>query len=324
MKNPRKPPRQPERDSTRHRYDILCVGEPLYELNQSGDDFRYEPGFGGDTSNCAVAAARQGASVVYFTALGKDVFGREFLKMWAREGVDSASVILRENSPTGLYLVSHGPEGHEFTYFRKDSAASLMRPEEIPADLIRSSALLHVSGISQAISDSASRAVLKAIDLARQQDVRVSYDPNLRLKLWPLNRAREVIHQAMALCDIALPGLEDAVQLTGLDEPQEMVKFYLNLGAEIVALSLGPDGMMLGTPDRVEKIGGWELKTVDATGAGDTFDGAFLTELVRGRLPFDAARYANAAAALSTTGYGAVSPMPRREEVEALLAGLDA
>ena len=120
LKNPRKPQRKSERNSSCHRYDILCVGEPLYELNQSRNQSCYKPGYGGDTSNCAVAAARQGASVAYFTALGKDFFGREFLNMWTQEGVDSNHVILREHSPTGLYLVSHGQDGHEFSYFRKD------------------------------------------------------------------------------------------------------------------------------------------------------------------------------------------------------------
>ena len=288
-------------------------------MNQSRQDSLYEPGFGGDTSNCAVAAARQGSSVAYFTALGKDLFGNEFLDMWAREGVDTTSVILRESSYTGLYLVSHGSKGHEFTYFRKNSAASLMCSKEIQTDLILRSALLHVSGISQAISDSACEMVFQAISFAKKHGVKVSYDPNLRLKLWPLTKARDVIHQSMALCDIALPGFDDAVQLTGLVEPEEIVQFYLKLGAGIVALSMGPGGVMLGTSAGMEHFKGWKLETVDATGAGDTFDGAFLSELVRGREPSDAVRYANAAAALSTTGFGAVSAMPSREEVEDFL-----
>jgi 2-dehydro-3-deoxygluconokinase len=92
----------------------------------------------------------------------------------------------------------------------------------------------------------------------------------------------------------------------------------------VVALTLGSEGTLVATAEERRRIGGRRVQPVDATAAGDTFDGAFLAELVRGADPFSAARYANAAAALSTLGYGAVAPMPKREAVEAFLAEDDA
>jgi len=303
--------------------EIICLGEPLMEFNQQPDG-RYLSGHGGDTSNTAIAAARQGASVGYLTRLGHDLFGNSFLDLWRAEGVDCSQVTQDAEAQTGIYFVTHGDNGHEFSYLRAGSAASRIRPANLPANYVRGAKLLHVSGISQAISDSAADTVFEAIDIARRAGIQVSYDSNLRLQLWPLERARAVIHSAMAMCQIALPGLDDAAQLTGRSEPDAICDFYLKLGAEIVAVTLGSEGTLVATSGERRRVEGRRVNPVDATAAGDTFDGAFLAEIVAGRDPFAAARYANAAAALSTQGYGAVAPMPMRVAVEAFLEEEDA
>lgn len=127
---------------------------------------------------------------------------------------------------TGVYFVTHGKDGHEFSYFRAGSASSRMGPEDLPVAALQSCKILHVSGISQAISNRAADAVFEAIRLTRAAGGKVSYDTNLRLKLWPLERARAVTHAAMAQWNIALPGLENAQHLTGLTEPDAIVDFY--------------------------------------------------------------------------------------------------
>jgi 2-dehydro-3-deoxygluconokinase len=228
---------------------------------------------------------------------------------------------VRRGARTGIYFVSHGPDGHAFSYYRAGSAASLVTPGEIPAEAVASARVLHVSGISQAISPSACDAVFKAIALARAAGRTVSYDTNLRLSLWPLERARAIIHAALALSDIALPGLDDARQLTGLDRPEDICDRYLAQGCAIVALTLGKDGTLVAVPGEHRHVPSRPVEAVDATGAGDTFDGAFLAQWLRTGDPFAAAAYANAAAALSTQGYGAVAPIPRRDAVEAFMRG---
>ncbi len=303
--------------------DVLGFGEPLMELNSVLRDGEavFLPGFGGDTSNAVIASARQGARTAFFTGLGDDAFGRDFLALWDREGVDRSRVVTRRGGATGIYFITHGPDGHEFTYRRAGSAASLVTPDELPRDLIAASQVLHVSGISQAISSSAADAVFDAIAHARASGTAVSYDTNLRLRLWPLERARAIIHAAVAQSDICLPGLDDARQLTGLDRPEDVCDAYLAMGCRVVALTMGKEGTMVAVPGDRRLIPARPVAAVDATGAGDTFDGAFLAEWLRnGGDPFAAAAYANAAAALSTLGYGAVAPIPTRERVEAFLA----
>jgi 2-dehydro-3-deoxygluconokinase len=180
---------------------------------------------------------------------------------------------------------------------------------------------VHASGISQAISTTACDAVFHALDVARRAGVLVSYDTNVRLRLWPLARARAVIQAAVAMADIVLPGLDDARGLTGRDDPDAICDAFLKFGCRVVALTMGDNGVVVATAERRERIAPHRVEVVDATGAGDAFDGAFLAEYVRTGDPFSAARYANLAAALSTMGYGAVAPLPRRAEVEALLDG---
>jgi 2-dehydro-3-deoxygluconokinase len=303
--------------------DIICMGEPLAEFNATRGDGGYQFGFGGDTSNAAVAAARQGARVAYVTAIGDDETGRAFRGLWAREGIDTTHVRTRPDTATGVYFVAHGKEGHVFSYLRAGSAASRLAPRDVPFDVIRRAKALHVSGISQAISTSACDAVFAAIEAARDAGVLVSYDSNLRLKLWPIARARAIIHAAMACCDIARPGLDDARQLTGLVEPEAIVDFYLRLGAKIVALTLGREGALVATQFERRHLPTITVDLVDATGAGDCFDGAFLAEYIKCADPFMAGRYAAVAAALSTRGFGAVGPIPNRTEVETALT-LDA
>lgn len=299
--------------------ELLCLGEPMLEFNQQPDG-RFLMGHGGDTSNCAIAAARSGASVGVVTALGQDAFGDSFLALWEENGVDADLVKRRADGHTGVYFVTHGPEGHAFSYLRAGSAASRTGPSDLPLAAIRNARCLHLSGITLAISTSSCDAAFAAIQTAREAEVAISFDTNLRLKLWPLARARAVIGAAIGMCDIALPGLDDARQLTGLTAPEAIVDYYLAAGARIVALTLGAEGTLVATPGRVERIAAFPVQAVDATAAGDTFDGAFLAEWLRDGDPFAAARYANAAAALSTQGYGAVAPMPRRATIETFLA----
>ncbi len=236
------------------------------------------------------------------------------------KAIDTGGVAIDETAPTGVYFVTHGAQGHEFSYLRAGSAAARMTPATLPLAVLRAAKVLHVSAISQAISATACDAVFAAIDAVRATGGRVAFDPNLRLKLWPLPRARAVIVATMAQCDWFLPSLDEARMLAGVDAPDAIIDWCHAQGAPVVALKCGADGARVSADGRRTRFAAHSVASVDATGAGDCFDGAFVARVVAGDDPFAAARFANAAAALATTGFGAVAPLPRERDVRALLA----
>ncbi len=301
--------------------DIVSIGEPLMELSSIVKDGQnlYLPGYGGDTSNFLIAAARQGVKTAYFTHVGDDTFGRDFMSLWQKENVDTSCVTLSKTAHTGMYFISYTENGHEFTYMRKGSASSLVAPEDIPEDLIKKAKLLHISGISQAISTNCCDMIFKAAQIAKENGVIVTYDPNLRVKLWSVERAAAIINATIPLCDVFMPSYDDATVLTGLSDADEIIAYYHGLGAKVVVLKMGKEGVIISDGKSKENIKGFVVKTVDQTGAGDTFDGAFCAKYVAGNSLGDCAKYANAAAALSTRGHGAVAPIPVAKEVEEFL-----
>ncbi len=304
-----------------HRFDIVSLGEAMIEFNQARADSPcdYLQGFGGDTSNMAISAARLGARVAYVTRVGADPFGRMLTALWQAEGLALDGVAVDPEAPTGVYFVTHDQDGHAFSYLRRGSAASAMRAATLPLAVLREARVLHLSGISQAISTSACDACFAAIDTACDAGARLSYDPNLRLKLWPLARARALILATIARADWITPSLDDARLLFEHDDPDAILDACHRAGAPLVVLKCGRDGCTVSDGKRRERVAGHAVAAVDATGAGDCFDGAFAVRLIAGDDAFMAARFANAAAALATTGFGAVAPLPRDEDVRAFL-----
>lgn len=311
-------------------WDLVTLGEALVEFNQtrSGQP-QYLQGFGGDTSNAAIAAARAGARTACLTRLGQDGFGDAMLALWQREGVDSGGVERDARRPTGVYFVTHGAQGHQFSYLRSGSAASRMSPAWVeqgePLHRLRNCRLLLVSGISLAISSQACDAVLVAMRVARDAGACVALDPNLRLKLWPRDRAAACIAHAVSLCDLFLPSQEDMATLLDLPmdqtTPEHIAQWGHARGAATVVLKLGAQGAWVSNAQGLHhRLPGRPASLVDATGAGDCFDGNLLARLALGDTVADAARYANAAAALAVQGHGAVAPLPRPGEVLAALA----
>lgn len=322
------------------QFDVVALGEAMLEFNQTTPgEPQYLQGFGGDTSNAAIAAARAGARGAYLTRVGADTFGNALLALWKKEGVNTSAVQRDAAAQTGIYFVTHGQNGHEFSYLRAGSAASRMTPNWLgatdaanaadpaptsgrcsAASLIANSHILHLSAISLAISPDACDTAFAAMALARTTSTRVSFDSNLRLKLWPLARAQACIAKAVSLSDIFLPSLEDMVTLTGLTDPGAIIDWSHALGAQTVVLKLGAEGALVSDGARRVQVAGKRVTLVDATGAGDCFCGNLLARMALGDDVFNATHYANAAAALAVQGFGAVGPLPYAAQVTDFLS----
>jgi 2-dehydro-3-deoxygluconokinase len=312
--------------------DIVALGEAMVEFNQTKNQPvdalpMYLQGFGGDTSNAAIAAARAGARVAYLSRLGTDRWGDRLMDLWQRENVDTTAVVRDAQAPTGMYFVSHDAQGHHFSYARAGSAASRMQVQDVAqhwGEAIAQSQWLHLSGISLAISASACDAAFAAMRHARTAGTQVALDSNLRLSLWPLDRAQACMRHAVSLCDLFLPSMEDMTALTGLTQAQDIIGWSHAQGAAQVVLKLGADGALASDGHQQRLVPGHAVQAVDATGAGDCFAGNLLARLSCGQSLWDATAYANVAASLSVQGYGAVAPLPQREAVLKVLSSAKA
>ncbi len=303
------------------RFDVVSLGEPMYEFSQvPGNPGTFLQGFGGDTMNCAIAAARQGARVAYVTRIGRDEFGRKLLDLWKDESVDAAGVSTDEQAHTAVYFISHGPGGHVFSYLRAGSAASRLRPEHLPQELLRSTVFFHTSGITQAISANACDAAFAAIEIAKSGGARIVFDANIRPNLWPAARSRAIVRATMCLVDYFLLSLEDAQVLCGLEQAHDILDWCHANGARCAVLKLGAQGALASDGERRRAVPGLRVDAVDATGAGDCFAGALMARLAAADDLWASLEYANAAAALTCAGFGAVGPLPRPDLVRALLA----
>ncbi len=302
--------------------DILSLGEPMWEMNAiPAEPGKYLLGFGGDTANFCVAAARQGASVGYITRVGNDPFGDALRDLWVRESVDCSQVTVDERASTGGYFVHHGPAGHQFSYARTGSAATQLTPGDIDGSAVARAQFVHTSGITQAISATASAAALALFREARAMGVSTAFDANYRARLWPISEAQAALAEILPFTDFFFPSMEDATALCGSVDEDAIFQWAHALGAQVVLLKLGADGVRIsqGAGADVMQMASYPIDAVDATGAGDCFAGAMIARMVLGDMLLDAVRYANAAAALTTIAFGAMAAIPRRDTVKSFL-----
>ncbi|HEY64498.1 MAG TPA: sugar kinase [Caldilineae bacterium] len=305
--------------------DIVSIGECMIEF------FAEEPiaeaecftkAFAGDALNIIAAAQRMGSKTGFITRVGDDPFAPYLLKGWRDLGIDTShcKVVPGFN---GIYFISLLPGGErEFTYYRKGSAPSTMEPSDLDEAYIASARILLTTGITQAISPSARATALRAAQIARAHGVKVAYDPNLRLKLWSLEEARQALDEILPYVNIAMPGgPEESQLLLGVEEPRQVIEYFWRAGVDLVALKWGMVGSWIGERESgsIELVPPLQgVKARDTTGAGDAFNGAFLHGLCAGMSPVEAARLGMIAAALKVRGRGAVASLPSREEVYAI------
>lgn len=273
----------------------------------------------GAESNVAVGLARLGREASWFGRLGADPFGRYVECSIRGEGVDTSAAIRDDGGPTGLMVKERRSAGDERVfYYRDGSAASRLRPADLPEARIAEASYLHVTGITPALSPSCREAVFDAVALARDHDVEVSVDPNLRRKLWDDRETMvETVMELVASADVVFPGLGEAAELVGTDDPESAADELLSAGPAVVALKLGPDGAFVAGPDVREHVPPFDVDPVDEIGAGDGFVAGFLAARLAGKDLVEATRQGNAVGALATTVPGDVEGLPTREELAA-------
>ena len=306
--------------------EIIALGEPMAEFAAEtpgglGAARVFRRGYGGDTANFAVAAARMGGRCGYVTRIGDDEFGRAFLALWDQEGVDRSRVVVEREGRTAVYFIARREDGgHDFTYYRAHSPASRLRPEDLDRAYLAGARVLHTSGITQAISEGARATVEAALEIAASARVAVSYDVNVRPRLWSVEAARAAAERTFGRAHLVFVSTEDAGHLYPGADGEDVARRILDRGPRAVVLKRGAAGCtVLAAGAAPVRLPGRAVEAVDTTGAGDAFAGAFVASWIAGSSFAEAAVLANAAGALTTTGLGATAPIPDREAVMAFL-----
>jgi 2-dehydro-3-deoxygluconokinase len=307
--------------------DVVTIGETMVLFTPEAEGpLRYSQQFskryGGAESNVAIGLSRLGHQAGWISKVGNDEFGKGMLSFIRGEGVDVRTVQLTDEAPTGMYFKEHKREGViNVYYYRKGSAASRMTKEDLDKDYIGQAKYLHITGITPALSESCLETVYEAIKIAKERNVKVVFDPNLRKKLWEEDLAREVLLKIASEADIILPGVEEGQFIFGVDEPEEIGKRFLQLGASIVVLKIGAEGAIYFTENETRKVSGIPVKhVVDPVGAGDGFAAGFLSGMIDD-LPLEqAVKRANAVGAHVTMVKGDVEGLPDRFEIEQILS----
>ncbi|RIE03173.1 sugar kinase [Cohnella faecalis] len=277
--------------------------------------------FGGAESNVAIGLARLGHRVGWFGRLGNDPLGRFILKKLRGEGVDVSRAALSANGPTGLMMRESIAGKSSVYYYRKLSAMSAMQPDELDAEYIGSATILHVTGITPALSESCRLTLLEAVRIARSRGVKICFDPNIRLKLWSADEARAALLPIAEQADYFLPGLDELKLLYGTDDLGALSGMLGKLPG-VSVIKGGADVTYLLENGRLTEIPYFKAKqVVDTVGAGDAFCAGFLSGVLKRKPLGEAVRLGNLLGSLAVQAYGDWEGLPTSEEVEAVLGG---
>lgn len=287
--------------------DVITLGEALVIFSPATTgQLRFVHSFaksiGGAEANVAIAISRLGFKAGWMSRLGDDEFGRYIEYALRGEGIDLTQVEFDSELPTGLlFKEQYQSSNPTVYYYRKGAAVTKMGAIDIAEKYIANAKILHVTGILPALSAENYAASFQALKYAKKHGVNISFDPNLRLKLWDRETAKATLLAMVPYADIILPGLDEAEFLLGLSEPEAICQRFHELGCKVVVLKLGKDGCLISAGDEIIKVAGYVVhKLVDTVGAGDGFAAGFLAGILSGKSLRECGELANGVGAMAT------------------------
>ena len=275
----------------------------------------------GAESNTATGLQRLGHPSMFVSRVGDDPFGRFILRSIRAEGVDVSRVALDPDSPTGIMFKDWLPGGETAVhYYRAGSAASHMTPEDVPEDAIRQARLLHLSGITPVLSDSCRETVLAALETAQAAKCPVSFDPNIRRRLWKNTDYSPLMRTIAAGSDYLLTGLDEARVLYCSDDISEICKKAL-AGSRLqrIAVKDGSRGAWVCSRDEIIHIPPFPCRCIDPVGAGDAFNAGFLAGILENKPLETCGRMGGAAGARATETRGDIEGLVDARRLSDLL-----
>jgi 2-dehydro-3-deoxygluconokinase len=280
-------------------------------------------GFGGAESNVAIGLARLGVDVTWVGRLGDDALGRLIERQLRAEGV-RPHITRDPTAPTALMLKERPTAGAStISYYRTGSAGSRLAPADLDLDLVRAAHVLHLTGITAALSDTAHHALHTAIDTARQAGTIVSFDVNHRSRLWTTQQAAPAYRALAQRADLVFAGPDEAQLLTGEREPTAQARAITAMGPTQVVIKRGEHGAIGFDHDHHVDVPAFPVDTVDTVGAGDAFVAGYLAELIAGAPLPQRLRTAAACGAIACTAPGDWEAAPDHAAITRLLTAGD-
>ncbi|WP_053218556.1 sugar kinase [Virgibacillus senegalensis] len=303
--------------------DVLTIGDGMITFNPKNTGpmrfvNEFERKVGGAELNFAVGCARLGMHSGWISRVGKDEFGKYILNFMRGEGVDVTEARLVEGYPTSLNFkeIRDSGEGKTF-YYREKSPTETMTLDDIDEAYIKQAKILHVTGVFPAISEKNIDLIRKAISLAKKHGLKVSFDPNIRLKLWSEEKARDVLKSFLPDVDILLAGIEELSFLFEIEEEEAgLVEQLRPYEIEAIVIKKGAEGSVGYMNGQRFQVPGFPVgKVVDTVGAGDGFDAGFIYAWNQNWKPERMLTFANAVGALVVSVAGDNEGLPDLDEV---------
>lgn len=316
------------------KFDVVALGELLIDFTENGTSTQGNPVLeanpGGAPCNVLAMLNKLGKKTAFIGKVGNDTFGRQLAEEVQQSGTDTTNLIFDDTVHTTLAFVHTFPDGErEFSFYRNPGADMMLKKEEVMEDIIKEAKIFHFGTLSST-HEGVREATRYAIDIAKESGALISFDPNLREPLWDsLEDARKEIKYGLSKCDILKISDNELEFMTGTNDYSKGVEILREqYDIKIIFVTLGKDGSRAYYKDlTAEQPTFTQIKAIEKTGAGDTFEGCALNYLLEHDIDSltkndlsDLLVFANAGASLITTRKGALKVMPEKSEIEILVS----
>ncbi|MED1791629.1 sugar kinase [Brevibacillus nitrificans] len=302
-------------------FGVFTLGDAMITMNPAVKGplrfvSQFERKVGGAELNFAIGCARLGLRSKWVSRLGKDEFGRVIDHFARGEGIDMSDVHFVEGYPTSLNFKEIREDGSGKTfYYRYQSPILTMKPEDITASMFEGINLVHITGVYLAIDPQNMQIVKRVVQIAKEKGLAISFDPNIRLKLWTIEEARKAYFELFPYVDILLTGRDEIRLILGEDSEEALVSLAEKYAIDQLVVKDGANGSKLYTKGTWHEKEAFSVEAVDTVGAGDGFDAGYIYAFLNDYPCEERLVFANGVGALATTVSGDNEGLPYLEEV---------
>lgn len=310
--------------------DVITIGEAMIAFNPSSTGpMKFVNGFekniGGAELNVAIGCSRLGLQTGFISKLGNDEFGKYIYNFARGEGIDVSQIGFVDGYPTSLNFKEVMEDGNVRTFYYRDKSPVLeMEPEDLDESYFESARVLHLTGIFPAINPKNMAIFERAIELAKKHDVLVSFDPNIRLRMWSKEEARETLSTILPHVDILLAGDEEMDIIMGENDPETIIEKVKTLGVSYIAVKQGDKGAVVyHNGELIHAPVVKASKVVDTVGAGDGFDAGMLYGILQDWPLEKIATFAATIGSMVVSVKGDNEGLPYYEDVQARMGEIE-